>query len=151
MYDPTGLNQLNFKDKPITRSPYLNRLIMEDQTQPLTEFEQWRSRFVIGVLHIYIDDMKEPFMSTFVNMGEMVDIDKFYRIDKSAIQTAGLGFVSVSAATQNSQDKDIEKIIAATNTFEIMQLRDDGKKDKGSVPADPTGGKYPSNNRWWKN
>ena len=32
----------------------------------------------MGVLHIYIDDMDTPAMSTFVNIGEMIDRDNFY-------------------------------------------------------------------------
>ena len=91
--------------------------------------------------------MKEPFLSTFVNLGEMVDVDKFYKIDKSATQVAGLGYVSISATTQNS---DFEKITPATNTFVVTDLRDDGASISGTVPIDPTEGLFPSNNRWWK-
>ena len=88
-------------------------------------------------------------MSTLINMGEMVDVDKFYKLDKSAIQTAGLGYVSMSATTQNSEKK-YEKIIPSYNTYVIADLRDDGKALTGTTPEDPTDGKYPSNNRWWK-
>ena len=51
---------------------------MEDKTDPRTKFEQWKTRYQMGILHIYIDDMDVPMMSTFVNIGEMINRDNFY-------------------------------------------------------------------------
>ena len=54
-YDPSGLDNINFKETPITRSPYLTRLLIEDKTDNLSSTEQWLTRFQMGLLKIYID------------------------------------------------------------------------------------------------
>ena len=43
--------------------------------------ELWATQYENGILHIYIDDMKVPYLSTIVNLGEMVDTDRFYTAD----------------------------------------------------------------------
>jgi hypothetical protein len=43
----------------------------------------WTRRFKIGLLSIFIDDMTTPYLSTMLNMGEVVDMDDF--ADASAL------------------------------------------------------------------
>lgn len=56
--------------------------------------------YELGILDIYIDDMSAPFLSTIVNMGEMVDTDQFYSGEEGSL--AGQAYVSLTAATQSS-------------------------------------------------
>lgn len=85
-------------------------------------------------------------MSTFVNPGEMIGVDNYYSANL-ATQTAGLGYVSISASNQNHHT--LTKIVPSTSSNIAVNLRDDGKSETGTVPEDPTSGLFPSNNRWW--
>jgi len=98
----------------LTRSAYLNEILAGDKTEAgyknnyeyvykynNTKYEKWNTNYELGLLHIYIDDMYEPYLSTVVNMGEMVERDDFFTTLNGS--TAGEAYVSLSASTQNSQ------------------------------------------------
>ena len=74
IYDP-DLSQLNFKEKPITRSKYLSKILMSKSVD--VENTRWPTHYENGVVHIYVDDMSKPFMSTIINIGDMIDLDRF--------------------------------------------------------------------------
>lgn len=77
-------------------------------------FEKWNENYELGLLHIYIDDMHKPYMSTIINIGEMVERDNFFTNTKLEpnpdgsgtqylVTTTGMSYISLSASTQNSQ------------------------------------------------
>ena len=51
---------------------------MGNKKDERTKHEQWNNRYEMGLLIIYIDDMDNPYMTTIVNMGEMVNTDVIY-------------------------------------------------------------------------
>ena len=117
IYDP-DLSHLNFKEQPLTRSKYLNKLLMQSsEDDPMTRAEQWNTRYELGLLHIYIDDMSRPFMSTIINMGEMVDATLF---DPKPLEV-GQAYVSMSASTQNHGRKI--KLDSSVNSDAPSHLR----------------------------
>jgi len=81
--------------------------------------------------------MSKPFMTTFVNIGEMIDRDNFYTAPVSKV--SGQAFISLSASNQNSQLTDIP---STYRTLDELQMRDKGP---------PENDFYNSNNTWWKN
>ena len=81
----------------------------QDQHKAECQNEQWLDRYQIGVLHIYIDDMETPHMSTFVNIGEMINRDNFY----TPGGVAGQAYISITASTQYSAEHN--KVLTSTN------------------------------------
>ena len=81
VYDP-DLSNINFKEQTISRTKYLNKLILQSESiennDGATKGEKWNTRYEKGVLHVYIDDMSKPYLSTFVNLGEMFEGDLMY-------------------------------------------------------------------------
>ena len=112
IYDP-DLTQLNFKDKPLTRSNYLNSILMGKSGT-----SRWSSLYENGILHIYIDDMTKPYMSTIINIGDMIDVDRFNKTLDG--QQAGHAFISFSASTANSKRTTIS---SSVNSNIVLQLR----------------------------
>jgi hypothetical protein len=53
-------------------------------------------------LHIYIDDMSRPYLSTIINLGDMVDADRFNKTADGS--KAGEAYISLSASTTNSKN-----------------------------------------------
>ena len=51
-------------------------------------------------MNIFIDDMKVPFLTTFVNLGETIEVDKFYTTEDGL--TAGSSHISFTASTSNA-------------------------------------------------
>ena len=114
VYDP-HFTELNFKEQDITRSQYLNRLLFSDLNDEYTYkdfpvFEKWNENYELGFLHIYIDDMHKPYMSTVINIGEMVERDNFFTNTKLEphpdgsgnqylVTTTGMSYISLSAST----------------------------------------------------
>ena len=68
--------------------------------------DQWNTRFTTGLLKIFIDNMEDPFLTTFVNLGEMIGLDTFQTppIGKNS----GKGYISIAAATSNSANPKIK-------------------------------------------
>ena len=100
VYDPSGLDNINFKQSPISRSKYLTRLLVEDSTDGLTFAEQWKTRFEMGLLKVYIDQMETPFLSTIVNLGEMIEVDQFLKPPIG--DHTGKAHISIAASTTNA-------------------------------------------------
>lgn len=58
--------------------------------------EIWSRRFKIGILSVYIDDMSTPYLSTMVNIGEVINMENFY---SSNTECAGCAYFTFTGST----------------------------------------------------
>ena len=127
IYDP-DLSNLNFKEQVLSRTKYLNKLLLQTESatnnDARTKGEQFNTRYEKGILHVYIDDMKKPFLSTIVNLGEMFEGDTMYRQVDGVQAKPGYAYVSFAAATQNHPFLTKQRNSVNSQTHDL--LRDDG-------------------------
>jgi len=109
--------------------------LRQDVSDPRTYAEQWNTRYKVGVLRIFIDDMEWPFMTTYVNIGEMIDRDNFYTEPVGVV--SGQMYISISASNQNSL---FDTIIPSTNSNTFLKFRDQGPREYDQLMT---------NNTWW--
>jgi hypothetical protein len=60
----------------------------------------------MGILKIFIDQMETPFMTTFINLGEMIKVDEYLLSPRGTL--TGKGYVSIAASTTNSANTNIQ-------------------------------------------